>query len=394
MEGLNDMLRTAQMKGWIRGFNANMNDRRGLAISHLQYADDTLIFCDAREMPTKVFKNHLDIVRSHLRITHQLGESFIYPINKVPNINALANILGGRIGELPTVYLGMPLGDKRKSKGIWNNVLEKCEKKLVNWKSKYLSLGGRVTLINGVLDAMPTYMMSIFPMPANVIDRMDAIRNLKLQNRNLLMKWLWRFASQEQALWKGTIKARFGMENKWTTYMPTQPYGTGVWRSIRSQWIKFANNYKIKVGNGGKTLFWEDVWAGQVTLKNKYPDLFNLSLQKVSRIREMRDNQRMGSQLTRHHKDQSVRVVAGPEDDLESQGTLQGCMFHLANSQTGHTHPSRLHVSLCAPLNTGWNRDGNQSGHKERWKIVPAYIWWTIWMEKNQRCFENKSCSL
>ncbi|WMV25609.1 hypothetical protein MTR67_018994 [Solanum verrucosum] len=41
-----------------------------------------------------------------------------------------------------------------------------------------------------------------------------------------------------------------------------------------------------------------------------------------------------------------------------------------------------------------WNRDGNQSGHKERWKIFPAYIWWTIWMERNQKCFENKRCSL
>jgi len=40
-----------------------------------------------------------------------------------------------------------------------------------------------------------------------------------------------------------------------------------------------------------------------------------------------------------------------------------------------------------------WNRDGNQSGHKERWKIVPACIWWTIWKERNQRCFENKSIS-
>jgi len=38
------------------------------------------------------------------------------------------------------------LGDKSKSKGIWNNVLGKCEKKLANWKSKYLSLGGRATL--------------------------------------------------------------------------------------------------------------------------------------------------------------------------------------------------------------------------------------------------------
>ena len=38
------------------------------------------------------------------------------------------------------------------------------------------------------------------------------------------MKWLWRFA-QELALWKETIKARIGMERKWTTYTPTQPYG-------------------------------------------------------------------------------------------------------------------------------------------------------------------------
>ncbi|WMV46335.1 hypothetical protein MTR67_039720 [Solanum verrucosum] len=205
---------------------------------------------------------------------------------------------------------------------------------------------------------MPTYMMSGFPMPTNVIDRMDAIRrnflwqgncdpnehkyhlvnwdeviqskkvgdlgirNLKLQNRSLLMKWLWRFASQEQALWKETIKARFGMENKWTTYMPTQPYGTGVWRSIRSQWIKFANNCKIKVGNGGKTLFWEDVWAGQETLKNKYPDLFNLSLQKVSRIREMRDNQGWDLKFRRHLNDWEINRVAELLNTLEQYKDL------------------------------------------------------------------------
>ncbi|WMV49660.1 hypothetical protein MTR67_043045 [Solanum verrucosum] len=40
---------------------------------------------------------------------------------------------------------------------------------------------------------------------------------------------------------------------------------------------------------------------------------------------------------------------------------------------------------------TCWNREGNMSGHKERWKIVPVCIWWTIWRERNQRCFENKS---
>ncbi|XP_059314473.1 uncharacterized protein LOC132065213 [Lycium ferocissimum] len=36
-----------------------------------------------------------------------------------------------------------------------------------------------------------------------------------------------------------------------------------------------------------------------------------------------------------------------------------------------------------------WNRDGNVTGKEERWKIVPSCIWWTVWKERNQRCFEN-----
>jgi len=38
-----------------------------------------------------------------------------------------------------------------------------------------------------------------------------------------------------------------------------------------------------------------------------------------------------------------------------------------------------------------WNKEGCLSSYKERWRIVPACIWWTIWEERNQRCFEDKS---
>ncbi|WMV40242.1 hypothetical protein MTR67_033627 [Solanum verrucosum] len=525
MEGLNDMLRTAQTRGWIRGFNANMNNRQGLAISHLQYADDTLIFCDADSSQLKYLRVILILFEAISGLHINWRKSFIFPVNEVPRINMLANILGGKIGDLPTTYLGMPLGDKSRSKGIWNNILEKCEKKLVNWKSQYLSLGGRVTLINSVLDALPTYMMSVFHMPANVIDRMDAIRrnflwqgncdpnnhkfhlvkwdqvilskkegglgirNLKIQNQSLLMKWLWRFASQEQALWKETIKARFGMENLWITNLSTQPYGAGVWRSIRNLWIKFFNKCKIKVGNGGRTLFWEDKWVDQVILRNRFPILFNMSLQKEATIREMRDNQGWDLRFRRHLNDWEVNKIVEllnilgqykdlntDEDNLfwnpDEQGRFSigsayrssqrpgthiggwpwkmiwkvkiplkiACFTWLLANQaalTQHNLMKRgmqicsrcwfcecevetinhlfLHcrevaklwqifinlrgISWTMPRNIKealacWNRDGNQSGHRERWKIVPACIWWSIWMERNQRCFKNKSCSM
>lgn len=73
----------------------------------------------------------------------------------------LNSILEGQVGILPTIYLGMLLGAKSKSKEIWSSVIERSEKKLARWKGQYLSLGGRVTLFNLVLDALPTYMISV-----------------------------------------------------------------------------------------------------------------------------------------------------------------------------------------------------------------------------------------
>lgn len=40
-----------------------------------------------------------------------------------------------------------------------------------------------------------------------------------------------------------------------------------------------------------------------------------------------------------------------------------------------------------------WNSIRGRTCHKEWWKIVPACIWWTVWKERNARCFEGESSS-
>ena len=45
-----------------------------------------------------------------------------------------------------------------------------------------MSFGGRVTLINSVLDSIPTYVMSLFPIPDSVVNKLDRLR------RNFLWK--------------------------------------------------------------------------------------------------------------------------------------------------------------------------------------------------------------
>lgn len=129
----------------------------------------------------------------------------------------------------------MPLGAENKFKSAWNSVSETCEKKLVSLEGQYLSLWGRLTLVNSVLDALPTYMMSLFPMPLNVANKLDevgrnflwqgnsptkkihlvkwdivtkckkeggiSVKNLRIQKQSLMLKWLWRFSTPEQSLW-------------------------------------------------------------------------------------------------------------------------------------------------------------------------------------------------
>lgn len=49
MEGLNNMVKKAKCNGWIKGFEAARSGNNSPEITHLQYADDTLIFFDAEK---------------------------------------------------------------------------------------------------------------------------------------------------------------------------------------------------------------------------------------------------------------------------------------------------------------------------------------------------------
>ncbi|XP_075092306.1 uncharacterized protein LOC107821421 [Nicotiana tabacum] len=141
MEGLNNMIKTAKVSGWVKGFEVNRSGANNLEITHLQYADDTLVFCDAEKDQLRFLRIILVLFEGVSGLHINWRKSNIFPINEVNNMGQLTQILGGEVGSLPTVYLGMPLGARSKSKEIWNSVIEKCEKKLSRWKSQYLSLG-------------------------------------------------------------------------------------------------------------------------------------------------------------------------------------------------------------------------------------------------------------
>lgn len=66
---------------------------------------------------------------------------------------------------MPTVYLGMPLGNRQNDMEIWDNIVEKTESRLAKWQEQYFSLGDRHILINSKPDALITYVMPRFLLP-------------------------------------------------------------------------------------------------------------------------------------------------------------------------------------------------------------------------------------
>ena len=58
----------------------------------------------------------------------------------------------------------------------WKHVEERFQKRLGYWKSKLLSVGGRLVLINSVLSSLPMFMLSFFEIPRMVLKRLDFYR--------------------------------------------------------------------------------------------------------------------------------------------------------------------------------------------------------------------------
>ena len=69
-----------------------------------------------------------------------------------------------------TKYLGLPSIIGRSKKQIFAEIKEKVGKKLVGWKGKLLSMGGKEILIKAVAQAIPSYTMSCFPLPMSLCE--------------------------------------------------------------------------------------------------------------------------------------------------------------------------------------------------------------------------------
>jgi len=180
MEVFTRMLRAATTASLLARFSVGRLNETSINISHLLFADDTIIFYDnvcEQIVNLRGILIWFNVV-SGLRVN--LSKRSILPVGQVDNIQLFAGVLGCSTNALPSSYLRLPLGAKFKDKSIWEPIVDLFERRLSGWKSKYLSKGGRLTLIKSILSSIPTYFLSLFPLPISVANKLECIHRKKI----------------------------------------------------------------------------------------------------------------------------------------------------------------------------------------------------------------------
>ena len=91
----------------------------GVQISHLLFADDTLIFCEAKEEQSTYLRWLLMWFEAISGLRANLEKSELIPVGRVENVEELADEFSYKVGKLPSTYLGMSLGAPFKSVVAW-----------------------------------------------------------------------------------------------------------------------------------------------------------------------------------------------------------------------------------------------------------------------------------
>ncbi|XP_059649996.1 uncharacterized protein LOC132295721 [Cornus florida] len=175
MEALSRLMSKATKLGSLRGSQVGRDVAPQLEVSHLMFADDTLVLCNANVSQLRYLRCVLIWFQVVSALKVNVGKSILVPVGEVPEIEFFADILGCRTGSFPISYLGMPLGAPSRCVGVWDPVVDRFEKRLAGWKKQYLSKGGRVTLITSTLSCLPTYFISVFQIPSSAAERIERL---------------------------------------------------------------------------------------------------------------------------------------------------------------------------------------------------------------------------
>ncbi|XP_058767209.1 uncharacterized protein LOC131640851 [Vicia villosa] len=328
MEGLSALMKKSVEVGDFKPFKYGEEDY----VDILQFADDTVIIgepsCD-NLWNMKVLLRGFKLV-SGLKINFHKSKFFGIHIGEWLSYSA-TSFLSCKKGTFPFKFLGVWVGEGANKRRAWKEVISNIKARLSMWKGRNISIGGRVTLIGSVLNAIPIFTLSFFKAPNKVIQEIKGflsnflwkgnvnkrsihwvkwenvckpkgkgglrIRDVGDMNRSLLLKWKWRSLKEDKAIWSRFLLFRY-QNPKFKVLASSGEVlnrdDSSWWRDIILNDFKeedsvegFKDWVKCELKRGNNILFWHSCWLGHQTLRVSFPHLFDLSTNKLSKVSDV-----------------------------------------------------------------------------------------------------------
>ncbi|KAL2925678.1 hypothetical protein RDABS01_019518 [Bienertia sinuspersici] len=175
-------------------------------------------------------------------------------------------------------------------------IIDKLRTKLANWKTKFLSLAGRLVLVRSTLASIPTYAMQTNFLPVSTLNSIDTMCNNFLWGNNedhqkehrkihllskdktflpkekgglgiprainlnlaFMAKLGWKLCQGNPNIARKCIKAKYIHHS----YITPFKIGSPIWKSIGKAWHILTKNPKWIIKNGRSASFWNDNWLG------------------------------------------------------------------------------------------------------------------------------------
>ncbi|KAL0311521.1 UNVERIFIED_CONTAM: putative ribonuclease H protein [Sesamum angustifolium] len=309
------------------------------AISHLLFADDTMIFCPASQSTVQHVQ---EILASYKQASGQAinlqKSSVAFSRNTPPEVQRhLAEVLGIRLENKQEKYLGLPSMAFRSKRALFASLKDRIWKRIHGWHEKTLSQASKAILIQSVVQAIPSDAMSCFRLP----------KTLLKEFQSLAADFFWH---------DGDRRPQVGNRPSFT------------WRSIIAARELLKSGCRWRIGTGHSVDVWKDPWIPR-------PASFRIITPNVHNVQNMCVSNLI-SPITREWDVDTINALLWPVDreailqiPLSTSGGPDLLIWHYSNNGLFSVR-SAYHLALSSFLASNAGTSDGRPRYKKLWKSI------------------------